>query len=67
MQKHIYIDTYDAKNNCIYEKNAVVSEYMYSKKDWQTLLAGDRIESEWDDEGNPIRWDFMHQEEEDCQ
>lgn len=63
--KHIWIDTRDI-NNCIYEKNAVVSEEMYTKEDWEALLAGNEVESDWDYAGNPTRWDSIHREEEDC-
>lgn len=61
MVNNISIDTY--KNGCVYENNAVVSREMYTQEEWNALLNGEELESEWDEDGNPIAWDSMHIEE----
>ena len=57
---NISIDTY--KNGCIYKNNAVISKENYTEEEWNILLSGGELESEWDEDGNPIAWDSMSEE-----
>jgi len=57
---NVSIDTY--KNGCIYTHNAVVSKDTYDY-DWDALIRGEEVPCEWDEEGNPIAWDSLSEEE----
>ena len=57
-----YIDT--ISENCVYTKNAVKDENCYSETEMAILLDGGEIPSAWDEEGNPIEWECLSEEEE---
>lgn len=47
------------RGNCIYENNAIVSKEDYTNEDWSKFLAGEEIPCEWDENDEPIAWDFV--------
>lgn len=49
------------RNNCVYHNNAVVSARNYSKEDWDSLINGEEVPVEFDDNGEPVAWDFMEE------
>lgn len=59
----ITIGTRRADGNC-YNGNAVVDLDSYSEEEKEILLDGGEIPSEWDENGDPIAWDYLDSEEE---
>ena len=55
-----HIDT--IKENCVYTKNAVVTKDTY-QGDFDALMRGEEVPCEWDDNGNPIAWDVLSEED----
>lgn len=57
------IDTY--KDGCLYKNNAVKSSEDYTEEELAILLDGGELETEWDEDGNPVAWDSMTQGEDE--
>lgn len=57
------IDTH--KDNCLYKNNATRGSEDYTTEELAILLDGGKLESEWDENGNPVVWDSMTQGEEE--
>lgn len=51
------IDTY--KGNGLYTNNSTRSSEDYTVEELAILLDGGELESEWDEDGNPVAWDSM--------
>ena len=50
------------RGNCVYHNNAVVTKWNYSLENWVALLNGEEVPVEYDENGDPIAWDFMEEE-----
>lgn len=57
------IDTY--KDNCLYTNTATRGSEDYTVEELAILLDGCELESEWDEDGNPVAWDSMTQGEDE--
>ena len=57
------IDTY--KDNCLYTNNATRGSEDYTAEELAILLDGGELESEQDEDGNPVAWVSMTQGEEE--
>lgn len=62
---NIFVTIDTIHGNQIYKRNASVSRDNYSEEDWNALLNGEEVESEWDDNGNPITWDVLSDDDEE--
>lgn len=56
---YFYIET--RKNNSVYHNNAVKSTADYTPEEYAALIKGEEIPSEWDEDGNPVEYDFMEE------
>lgn len=47
------------KDSFVIHNNAVKSENDYTPEEYAALLRGEEIVSEYDEDGNPIEWEFI--------
>ena len=61
-QECILVDT--IRGNQVFRGNRTAWESQYSREEWRSLLAGEEVPSDFDEDGEPVEWEVIHQEEE---
>lgn len=61
-QDSVLVDT--IRGNQVFRANRTAWESQYSREEWRSLLAGEEVPSDFDEDGEPVEWEVIHQEEE---
>ena len=61
-QECILVDT--IRGNQVFRANRTAWRSQYSSEEWASLLAGGEVPSDFDEDGEPVEWEVIHQEEE---
>ena len=61
-QECILVDT--IRGNQVFRANRTAWRSQYSEGDWDALLRGKEVPSDFDEDGEPVEWEVIHQEEE---
>lgn len=61
-QDSVLVDT--IRGNQVYRANRTAWRSQYSAEEWRSLLAGEEVPSDFDEDGNPVEWETIHREEE---
>lgn len=59
-QECILVDT--IRGNQVFRGNRTAWESQYSREEWRSLLAGKEVPSDFDEDGEPVEWEAIHQE-----
>lgn len=62
-QECILVDT--IRENQVFRANRTAWRSQYSEEDWNALLNGGEVPSDFDEDGNPVEWETIHQDEEE--
>lgn len=61
-QECILVDT--IRGNQVFRANRTAWRSQYSEGDWDALLRGKEVPSDFDEDGEPVEWETIHREEE---
>ena len=61
-QDSVLVDT--IRDNQVFRANRTAWESQYSEEDWNALLRGKEVPSDFDEDGEPVEWETIHREEE---
>lgn len=54
------------RGNCCYDNTCVRDiRCFYTSEEQEILLSGGEVASEWDEDENPVAWDYICEEEEE--
>ena len=62
-QDSVLVDT--IRGNQVFRANRTAWRSQYSEGDWNALLNGEEVPSDFDEDGNPVEWETIHREEEE--
>lgn len=62
-QDSVLVDT--IRGNQVYRANRTAWRSQYSAEEWRSLLAGEEVPSDFDEDGNPVEWETIHRDDEE--
>lgn len=62
-QDSVLVDT--IRDSQVFRANRTAWRSQYSREEWASLLAGEEVPSDFDEDGNPVEWETIHRDEEE--